>query len=81
MPTRYVRKVLQPGETIVYSTCSLEREENDGVIDGVAKSFERIDAAQFVNAGVVRWVERGVLRLTPESGTDGFTAFVLRRSR
>jgi len=68
-------------ETIVYSTCSLEREENDGVIDGVAKSFERIDAAQFVNASVVRWVERGVLRLTPESGTDGFTAFVLRRSR
>ena len=51
------------------------------MIDGVAKSFERIDAAQFVNASVVRWVERGVLRLTPESGTDGFTAFVLRRSR
>jgi hypothetical protein len=51
------------------------------VIDGVDKSFERIDAAQFVNPSVAPWVERGVLRLTPESGTDGFTAFVLRRAR
>jgi 16S rRNA (cytosine967-C5)-methyltransferase len=68
-------------QTIVYSTCSLEREENDGVIDGVDKSFERIDAAQFVNASVAPWIEGGVLRLTPESGADGFTAFVLQRAR
>jgi 16S rRNA (cytosine967-C5)-methyltransferase len=68
-------------QTIVYSTCSLEVEENDGVVDGVDPAFERVDAAQFVNASVARWVERGVLRLTPESGTDGFTAFVLQRSR
>ena len=67
--------------TIVYSTCSLEREENDEVIEGADKSFERIDAAQFVNQSVAPWVERGVLRLTPESGADGFTAFVLQRSR
>jgi 16S rRNA (cytosine967-C5)-methyltransferase len=60
--------------TIVYSTCSLEPEENDAVVAG----FERADAAEFVNAEVRKWVENGVLRLTPESGTDGFTAFVLR---
>src|SRR5438876_10244234 len=68
-------------DTIVYSTCSLEREENDALIEGVDKSFKRIDAAQFVNPSVARWVEGGVLRLTPESGTDGFTTFVLQRSR
>jgi 16S rRNA (cytosine967-C5)-methyltransferase len=68
-------------QTIVYSTCSLEYEENDGVVDGVDPSFARVDAAQFVNANVAPWVERGVLRLTPESGADGFTAFVLRRAR
>ncbi|HKS24628.1 MAG TPA: transcription antitermination factor NusB [Thermoanaerobaculia bacterium] len=59
---------------IVYSTCSLEPEENDEIVRG----FERADAANFVNDNVRRWVENGVLRLTPDSGADGFTAFVLR---
>jgi len=59
---------------VVYSTCSLEPEENDAVVAGI----ERVDVADFVNDEVRRWVEGGVLRLTPESGADGFTAFVLR---
>lgn len=59
---------------VVYSTCSLEPEENDAVVAGL----ERADAADFVNGEVKRWVDGGVLRLTPESGADGFTAFVLR---
>jgi len=49
-------------ETVVYSTCSLEPEENDEV---VAASGARVIG--------------DVLRLTPDSGADGFTAFVLRR--
>lgn len=49
-------------ETVVYSTCSLEPEENDDV---VAASGAKIIG--------------DVLRLTPDSGADGFTAFVLRR--
>ena len=59
---------------VIYSTCSLEPEENDEIVAG----YERVDVAKFVNAEVARWVEDGVLRLTPESGADGFTAFVLR---
>ena len=59
---------------IVYSTCSLEPEENDAVVEG----FEREDITPFVPEGARRWVEDGVLRLTPDSGADGFTAFVLR---
>ena len=58
---------------VVYSTCSLEPEENDAVVEG----YERADVADFVNPEVRRWVDSGVLRLTPESGADGFTAFVL----
>jgi len=59
---------------VIYSTCSLDPEENDDVVAGI----ERANVADFVNSEVAKWVERGVLRLTPESGADGFTAFVLR---
>jgi len=69
-------------ETVVYSTCSLEREENDEVIATVLADhpeFTRASALELTPAGAARWVEDGVLRLTPESGADGFTCFVLRR--
>lgn len=62
---------------VVYSTCSLELEENDAVVEG----YDRVDITPFVPEGARRWVEDGVLRLTPESGADGFTAFALRPSR
>jgi 16S rRNA (cytosine967-C5)-methyltransferase len=71
-------------ETVVYSTCSLEPEENDAVVDDVLRmrtDFIRSDVAKFVNANVAQWVENGVLRLTPEAGTDGFTAIVLRKAK
>lgn len=58
---------------VVYSTCSLEPEENDAIVEGRARE----DIARFVPDGARGWVETGVLRLTPESGADGFTAFVL----
>jgi 16S rRNA (cytosine967-C5)-methyltransferase len=60
---------------VVYSTCSLEPEENDAVVEG----YERVDITPFVPEGARSWVDDGVLRLTPESGADGFTAFVLRK--
>jgi len=60
-------------KTVVYSTCSLEPEENDAIVE----VMQRANVADFVNPEVARWVDKGVLRLTPESGADGFTAFVL----
>jgi 16S rRNA (cytosine967-C5)-methyltransferase len=61
---------------VVYSTCSLELEENDAIVEG----YERVDITPFVPEGARKWVSDGALRLTPESGADGFTAFVLRAS-
>lgn len=61
-------------KAVVYSTCSLEPEENDEVVAG----HSREDITPFVPEGARSWVEDGVLRLTPESGADGFTAFLLR---
>lgn len=56
---------------VVYSTCSLEPEENDAVVDGYRRESVQVPV------GARPWVEDGVLRLTPESGADGFTCFVL----
>jgi len=58
---------------VVYSTCSLEPEENDAVVEGYARE----DITRFVPESARPWIDGGVLRLTPESGADGFTAFVL----
>lgn len=57
---------------VVYSTCSLEPEENDAIVHA------HDDITPFVPEGARAWVRDGVLRLTPESGADGFTAFVIR---
>jgi 16S rRNA (cytosine967-C5)-methyltransferase len=59
---------------VVYSTCSLEPEENDAIV----AACEHVDITPFVPESARRWIENGILRLTPESGADGFTAFVLR---
>jgi len=69
---------------VLYVTCSLEAEENDHVVDDVLSSntdFERRDLEPFTPLQLRRWIDSGVLRLTPESGSDGFTATLLERRR
>ena len=42
----------RPGGQVVYSTCTLEPEEDEGVIDGLVKSFGGVVRVDDVNAGL-----------------------------
>jgi len=69
----------RPGGSLVYATCSLEPEENEGVVLPFLETHPewRLDPpAEFP----IPFEPPGVLRCLPHKhGTDGFTAFRLRR--
>jgi 16S rRNA (cytosine967-C5)-methyltransferase len=71
--------MLKPGGRLVYATCSLEPEENDGVVR--AFLAERGDFALDPPPTFAPPLDGdGVLRCLPHrTGTDGFTAIRLRR--
>ena len=71
----------RPGGTLVYATCSLEPEENEGIVLPFLEAHPewRLDLpaeAEFP----IPFEPPGVLRCLPHKhGTDGFTAFRLKR--
>lgn len=79
-------KLVKPGGRLIYGTCSLLREENEGVVeDFLAKhpDFELTPATPWLGEALAANTTRnGMLRLYPHRhDTDGFFGAVLTRKK
>ena len=74
--------IAKPGGVVVYSTCSIEPEENEGVVEAVVtgrKDVKLEDISRLVPASVV--YKDGMMQTLPHvHGTDGIFAARLRKS-
>lgn len=76
-------RMVRPGGRLVYATCSLLEEENDGVVDAFLAEhpeFCQLDAGDILRKQDIALDSGERLRLWPhEHDTDGFFAAVLER--
>lgn len=77
-------ELVAPGGTLVYVTCSLEREENEDVVEALLDGrpeFSRVvpDAAGLPAPLAASLGPDGTVRVLPGETHDGFSALVLRR--
>ena len=71
---------VKPGGTLLYSTCTLVRKENEGVIRAFLKENDEFYSEPLSLPGVFPNNESGMLTLVPgEYDTDGFFICRLRR--
>jgi 16S rRNA (cytosine967-C5)-methyltransferase len=72
--------LLAPGGYLLYSTCSLEAEENEQVVARVLERTPDLAAAPIAAPpGLEARVEGARFRVFPDARADGFTAHLLRR--
>lgn len=65
-------KMVKPGGRLIYSTCSVEREENENVVQGFLENFRTFTRAKIETASGLM-ASSGEVRTWPHrDGTDGF---------
>jgi 16S rRNA (cytosine967-C5)-methyltransferase len=78
-----VARYLKPGGVLVYSTCTLAREENNCVVEiflARHKEFELADAARYLPQSARHMARHGYFQALPQrDDSDGFFAARLRR--
>ncbi len=77
--SRYVKK----GGRLIYSTCTIDKLENDGVVDSFLtdhQEFEEIDIKKLLPRGLKDKANKGRLQLFPHvDGIDGFFICVMEK--
>jgi 16S rRNA (cytosine967-C5)-methyltransferase len=69
-----------PDGVVVYATCSVEPEENEGVVAELPDGVELEDVSRVLPAGVPwRSTAAGGARILPNPAGDGFTMHAIRR--